>query len=66
MTRQWIEPDAYRWLDVGRDPRVLDGFWVVNCDDCDGTGIFRLPDDSPEPCVACKATGHAVVCLARL
>lgn len=46
------------------NPRVLAGFWVVDCEDCDGTGVFEVYGDR-WPCVPCKATGYAVVCLAR-
>ncbi len=47
------------------NPRLVGGFWVVDCEDCDGTGVFEIHDDDRQPCVACKSTGYAVVCLAR-
>lgn len=46
------------------NPRVLAGFWVVDCVDCDGAGVFEVYGDR-WTCVPCKGTGHAVVCLAR-
>lgn len=46
------------------NPRVVGGFWVVDCEDCDGGGVFEVYGDH-WPCVPCKGTGYAVVCLAR-
>jgi len=43
---------------------VVAGFWVVDCEDCDGTGVFEVYGDR-WPCVLCKTSGYAVVCLAR-
>lgn len=44
--------------------RVVGGWWVVDCLDCDGCGVFEVYGDS-WACVPCKGTGYAVVCLAR-
>lgn len=46
-------------------PAVVDGWWVVDCADCLGVGLFPLPDYTEWlPCVACKGTGDTIVCLA--
>lgn len=42
---------------------VLRGFAKRTCEDCQGTGIYLLPDDDTEPCVACKGTGKRWVSL---
>ena len=46
------------------NPRVVGGFWVVDCEDCEATGVFEVYGDR-WPCVLCKATGYWVACLAR-
>ena len=33
------------------------GFTKIPCLDCNGTGLFLMPDDSQEVCVACKGIG---------
>lgn len=34
------------------------GFIKIKCQDCDGTGLFAMPEpDQYEDCVACKSTG---------
>lgn len=30
---------------------------VGNCEDCEGTGIYLLPDDSEQTCRVCYGTG---------
>jgi hypothetical protein len=54
-------------------PRQADGVWTTCCPECAGTGVFPVPwisspaegrDDPDASCVACKASGRAVVGLA--
>ena len=33
------------------------GFTRIPCPDCDGTGIFLMPDNRKEMCVICKSSG---------
>lgn len=39
------------------------GAWWVICPECDGTGLFLLPDDSGIPCNYCKTKGLVPVAL---
>lgn len=43
-----------RWYEIGI------GYFDIDCLDCNGTGIFQLPDGE-EKCVACKGTGKQKV-----
>lgn len=31
--------------------------FFVGCIECDGSGAYRLPDDTTIPCVLCKTSG---------
>ena len=44
-------------LDVSVED-IESGFAKIGCPDCDGTGIFLMPDDTGEMCVMCKGTGY--------
>ena len=39
------------------DEEIDFGFSWFECGDCEGTGLFTLPDDVKEPCVRCKSKG---------
>lgn len=39
------------------------GAWWVSCPECDGTGVFVLPDYDTVPCNYCKTGGLAPVAL---
>lgn len=38
-------------------------FAKIDCEDCDGTGQFHMPDNSFELCICCKGTGKVDVTL---
>lgn len=48
---------AIRWV----SSKAL--FTKIKCQDCEGTGLFILPDDSKWPCVCCKGIGRLEVSL---
>jgi hypothetical protein len=33
---------------------MLFGYKLIDCPDCDGSGLFQLPDDEMVTCVPCK------------
>jgi hypothetical protein len=80
VTVPTLTAEARAWLDLcgGRlhdgpadatyteNACVVDSWWVVDCRDCEGSGLFPLPDYTAWlPCVACKGTGDTLVTLAR-
>lgn len=38
-------------------PDIIRGYQVRPCPDCDGTGLFLMPDDTKEKCNTCKGKG---------
>lgn len=39
------------------------GFAQICCPECNGGGVYILPDDTGQPCVTCKASGRLWVTL---
>jgi hypothetical protein len=33
---------------------------LIECPDCDGIGLFQMPEDEYEPCTMCKSQGVLV------
>ena len=48
-------------IDVSKDD-LERGFTKIDCPDCDGTGVFQLPEGSCK-CRNCKGTGERPVSL---
>ncbi len=37
---------------------AINGAARMSCLECDGTGVYLLPDDTPMRCVTCKGSGQ--------
>jgi hypothetical protein len=40
-----------------KDWTVSNGYWLVPCDECDGTGVYEIAPGHTQPCNACKTQG---------
>lgn len=54
--------DCKTLKDITADDQAC-GFVQTCCPECNGSGVYLLPDDTWQPCVMCKTSGRLWVTL---